>query len=79
MYEHDFVEPQLQPCANKISINYDKLSKNDWRFLDWMDQKAVKVEGHYKLPLPLKDEDIQLPNHWTAAMKCLESLRRKFG
>ena len=40
MYEHDFVEPQLQHCANKISINYDKLSRSDRRFLDLMDQKS---------------------------------------
>ena len=78
MYKHNFVEPQLQHCANKISINDDKLSRNKRRFLDSMDQKAVRVDGHYELPLPLKDEDIQLSNNWAAAMKCLESLRRKF-
>ena len=77
MYEHNFVELQLQHCVKKISINYDELSRNDGRFLDLMDQKAVKVDGHYKLPLPLKDEDIQLPNNRAAAMKRLESLRRK--
>ena len=37
-----------------------------------MDQKAVKVEGHYELPLALKDEDIRLSNK-AAAMKCQES------
>ena len=46
MYEHDFVELQLQQFDNKISINYDKLSRNDRRFLNLMDQKAVKVDGH---------------------------------
>ena len=75
MYEHDFVEPQLQHCANKISINYDKLSR---RFLDLMYQKAVKMDGHYELPLPLKDEDVRISNNRAAAMKRLESLRRKF-
>ena len=69
MYEHDFVEPQLQHCANKIGINYDKLSGNKRRFLDLMDQKAVKVDGHYELPLPMKDEDLRLPNSRAAAMK----------
>ena len=78
MCKQDFVEPQLQHCAIKISINYDKLSRKNRRFLDLMDQKAVKVDGHYKLSLPLKDENIQLPNNQAAAMKHLESLRRKF-
>ena len=34
-----------------------------------MDQKAVKVDGHYELPLPLKDENIRLANNRVAAMK----------
>ena len=42
-----------------------------------MDQKASKVDGHYELPLLLKD-DIRLPNNQAAAMKRLESLKRKF-
>ena len=42
-----------------------------------MDQKAFKVDGHYELPLLLKD-DIRLPNNQAAAMKRLESLKRKF-
>ena len=45
MYEHDFVERHLQHRANKISINYDKLSSNDKRFLDLMDQKESKRMG----------------------------------
>ena len=71
MYERDFVQPQLQHCGNKININYDKLSRNDRRFLDFMDQKAVKVDGHYELPMSLKDEEIRLPNNRAAEMKHL--------
>ena len=78
MYEHDSVEPQLQHCDNKISIDYDKLSRNDRRFLNLMEQKLVNVAGHYELCLSLIDEDIQLPNNQAAAVKGLESLRRKF-
>ena len=43
-----------------------------------VDQKEVKVDGHYELPLPLKDEGIELPNNRAAATKRLEFLRRKF-
>ena len=45
MYEHNFVKPQLQHCDNKISINSDKLSRNDRISSNLMDQKAVKVDG----------------------------------
>ena len=72
MYKHDFVEPQLQLCDNKISINYDKLSRNNRRFLNFMDQKAVKGDEHYEFILPLIDEGIQLPNNWAATIKRLE-------
>ena len=64
--------------ANKISVNCDELSWNDRRFLDLMDKRAVKVDGNYELPLPLKDEDMRLPNNRVAAVKRLESLVRKF-
>ena len=43
-----------------------------------MDQKAVKVDGHYELPFPLKDEGVRLPNNRAAKIKRLEFLRRKF-
>ena len=35
------------------------------------------MDGLYELPLPLKDEDIRLPNNGVAAMKRLKYLRRK--
>ena len=43
-----------------------------------MDKRAVKVDGNDELPLPLKDEDMRLPNNRVAAVKRLESLVRKF-
>ena len=45
LYEHDSIEPQLQHCANKIIINYDNLSRKDWRILDLMDKKQLKWMG----------------------------------
>ena len=63
MYEHDSAGPQLQHCDNKISIDYNKLSRNDRRFLNLMEEKLVKVAGHYELSLSLIDENIQLTNN----------------
>ena len=39
-FEHDFFEPQLQHRANKIGINYDKLSRNDRGYIHVMEQKG---------------------------------------
>ena len=70
IYEHDFVEPESQYSVNnKINFNYDNLSKNDKRLLELMEREAVKIDGHYQLPLPLKDKELASPNNRMAAMK----------
>ena len=64
IYEHDFVEPELQySINNKINLNYSNLSKNGRRFLELMERETVKIDGHYQLPLPLKDKELVLPNN----------------
>ena len=78
IYEHDFVEPESQYCVNnKINLNDDNLSKND-RFLELMEREAVKIDGHYQLPLPLKDKELVLPNNKMPAMKRMQSLKKRF-
>ena len=78
IYKNDFVELELQYCANKINLNYDNLSKNDRKFLELMRKEAVKIDGHFQVPLPLKDEEVVLPDNKMAAMKCMQSLKKKF-
>ena len=75
--QHDFVEPEPQYSVNyKINLNYDNLSKNDRRFLELMEREAVKIDGHYQLPLPLKDKELVLPNNRMAAI--MQSLKKRF-
>ena len=70
LYEHDFVEPESQYSVNnKINLNYDNLFKNDRRFLELTEREAVKVDGHYRLPLSLNDKELVLPNNRMAAMQ----------
>ena len=79
IYEHDFFETESQYCVNnKIKLNYDNLSKNDRRFLELMEREAVKIDGHYQLPLPLKDKELVLPNNRMASMKYMQSLKKSF-
>ena len=63
---------------NKINLNYDNLSKNDRRFLELMERKAVKIDGHYRLPLPPRDKELVLPNNRMASMKRMQSLKKSF-
>ena len=43
-----------------------------------MERKAVKIDGHCQLPLPLKDKELLLLNNRMAAMKHMQSLKKRF-
>ena len=59
--------------------NQRTLSVEDRRFLKIMDQGIHKREdGHYKMPLPLKSEDVWLPNNKSQALRCLLQLKKRF-
>ena len=47
IYENAFVEPQLHHRANKISINCDESQRNDRRFLDLIEPKAIEADGYF--------------------------------
>ena len=47
-------------------------------FLELMEREAVKIDGHYQLPLPLKDKELVLPNNRMTAMKHMQSLNKSF-
>ena len=48
------------------------------RFLELMEREAVKIDGHYQLPLPLKDKELVLPNNRMAAINRMQSLEKRF-
>ena len=77
MYEHNFAEPQLQHLANKISTNYNKLSRKGRKFLDLMDQNVVKVNKHYELSLPLKEKYTLLHNNKGCCSETLSVFEKK--
>ena len=58
MGDRNFAEPQLQRCVNKKALFMTNCQETTGYFLDLMDEKTVKVDGYYKLLLPLEDEDI---------------------
>ena len=63
---------------NMINLNYDNFPKNDRRFFELMEREAVKIDAHYQIPLPLKDKELVLPNKRMTAMKCMQSLKKRF-
>ena len=57
--------------------NQTALSVEDRRFLDTVQTSIKKVENQYEIALPLKNNDISLPNNKAMAQQRLESLRRR--
>ena len=55
----------------------DDISQEDVKFLKIMKDCITRVDGHYQLPLPLRDENTQFPANRWMAMKRAESLKRK--
>ena len=55
------------------------LSKEDRKFIQ-IAEKGIqhRDDGHYELPLPLKNETIELPNNKTVALRRLNQLKRRF-
>ena len=75
----DFNEPDLLG-KNKsiIELDAEEISSNDMKFIKLMNQEVKQVDGHYQLPLPLKDPNIKLPNNRKQAERRLESIKWRF-
>ena len=77
IYLHEFTEPQLK---DDISLSGFKngISIEDQKFLKVMKENTVLVNGHYQIPLPLKDPDVKFPNNRKQVEKQLEGLEKRF-
>ncbi|MEL7338835.1 MAG: DUF1759 domain-containing protein [Bacteroidota bacterium] len=78
IYRNDFTEPQLPLTNSTIRGAAEEVSQNDLKFLRLMDKKVKKIEGHYMLPLPLKNPAVKLPNNRKQAEQRLKKLRKRF-
>lgn len=87
MYESDFSE-----SLSKVSHHADEpavcislqqsdyaVSQDDRRFLALMESEAKLVDGHYHLPLPFRQLDVQMPNNRAQALHRAQGLERRFA
>ena len=52
------------------------ISHKDIKFCEMVESGIIHLEDlHYELPLPFKHLNIQLPNNYTQAEKCLTGLK----
>ena len=72
MFEQDFTEHK--------GTHAKSLSKDDQKFLKIVKDGIHRTDdGHYELPLPLRDEAISLPNNKEVALRRLNQLKKRFA
>ena len=79
MYKQDFCEDKLVTLDQSIKQCRDSIiSCEAKKFLILMNRTARMVSGHYKFPLPFKNDDTALPNNRYQALQRLKPLKNKF-
>ena len=72
MFEQDFTEHKGTPAKS--------LSKEDRKFLQIVKDGIHRTDnGHYELPLPLRDEAMSLPDNKEVALRRLNQLKKRFA
>ena len=77
IYEEDFTEPGIT-FTSFIGETTGEMFYDDQIFSRLMDQETVQVDNHCEVPLPLKSTDVTFRNNKSAAMKRLNSLKKRF-
>ena len=87
MYKHDFNEPspkemkkaQISQGTERNQLPKETAnSKEDDRFLEKMRTEVKSVNGHYQLPLPFRNEAVNMPNNRQHAIKRAMWIKHKF-
>ena len=72
MFERDFHERAEQKNPSTLSVE-------DRTFLEILDKGICQREdGHYEMPLPLRSQDVMLPNNRSQALRRLSQLKARF-
>ena len=77
IHEQEFTEPNMR-FTSIIGESTGDVLNDDQILLRLMDQETVQVDNHYEAPLLLKSTDVTFLNKNSAAMKRLNSLKRRF-
>ena len=58
MYNHEFTESQ-----DKLNRETDGMSQEHLKLMQVLDNDTRLIDGHYKIPLPLGDDNVRFPNN----------------
>ena len=64
--------------SDSILQTVSKISCYDRKFLDIVERRTVKENGHYVVPLPFHDQELVMPSNKQQAVKRLMGLKRRF-
>ena len=68
------MELEFHERSNDNCLGY---SVEDHRFLEIMNKECQRVDGHYQLPLPLRDQDAYIPNNREQVYNRMKWLKKK--
>ena len=74
MYNHEFTESQ-----DKLNRETDGMSQEDLKLMKVLDNGTRLIDGHYEIPLPLRDDNVRFPNLRLQTEKIFTYLLRKMS
>ena len=74
MYNHEFNESQ-----HKLSRENDRMSQEDLKFIQVLDNGTRRIDGHYEIPLPLHNDIVRFPNNRLQSENRFIYLQRKMS
>lgn len=68
-FNHDFPE--------KASEEKHEMSQEDIQFMDSVNEKAKKINGHYSIGLSLRNKAVKMPNNRSVVVQRAENVKKK--
>ncbi|PFX14802.1 hypothetical protein AWC38_SpisGene21017 [Stylophora pistillata] len=65
------------PYAVRTKLGWGIIGPEDLKFLEIVKQGNSLQDGHYEMPLPIKDRNVLLPNNGAMAWKRLKPLKKR--
>ena len=78
MYKNDFNETSTIKLNSRVMKEAEEVSSEDRRFFRIAEEKITKAGEHYVVPLPFRNESLDMPNNRKQAMKRLMHLKDRF-
>ena len=72
MHNQEFTESQ-----HKLSRENDRMLQEDLKFMQVLDNGTRPVDGHYEIPLSIRDDNVRFPNNRLQSEKRFTYLQRK--